>query len=102
MGRPQADEGDLSATGRSSWVIVPRASRRRGSRRGRLPEEWSEPFDDRLDAGADRVEHGPNVDALGNRGVLERDVDREAGVYVHPWIRRVEDEPGKQIGRAHV
>ena len=38
-----------------------------------------EPLDNGLDANADGVEHRPDGDALGQRGVLEREVSGEAG-----------------------
>jgi hypothetical protein len=69
---------------------------RERQRRGReLPEQRSELVNNGFYADADRVEHGPGVYAVGQRGVLERNVDNETGVHVHLWVRRVEVESGK-------
>jgi hypothetical protein len=48
-----------------------------------LPEQRSELVDNGFDADTDHVEHGPGVNAVGERGVLERYVDNETRLHVH-------------------
>src|SRR5262249_11907528 len=64
--------------------------------RRELPEERLELLDYGFYADADRVEHGPDVDALGQRRVLERDMDSETRLYVHLGVRSIEDDSSKQ------